>query len=155
MIVSHFLGPYPALLTAVGALLPDLDHPNSLITRLLLGSLEAVTRARVRESLSRTFRHRGALHCPWPWLLGALTTWTHHRTLALVLLGGLFHTLQDMLTARGVPIFPGPRGWIRLALTPIPARHWDYVLIPLALLALTGDYCRSGLHSPALPPWSP
>ena len=158
LITSHLLEPHQAVLATIGSLLPDIDHPSSLASRLLLGSLEALTRAPVRRTVSRRLTHRGALHCPWLWLLGALLTWPHHRLLSAILLGGFLHTVQDMLTARGVPVLPKPGGWCRLSLTPIPAQYWDYLLTPLALLLLIEEH-RSGVithpTAPTFPASSP
>ncbi|MEO2242028.1 MAG: metal-dependent hydrolase [Euryarchaeota archaeon] len=134
--VDLALGPNPALLAALGSLLPDLDHPNSLAARLILRPLERTTGIQVRRLVYAHLGHRGFLHSPWPWLLGALLLWQHHRILSLLMLGGLLHVLQDALTARGIPVLPGRGGWVRVALTPIPGRWWDRALAPASALIL-------------------
>ncbi|MHC1581211.1 metal-dependent hydrolase [Methanopyrus sp.] len=134
--VDRALGHHPALLAALGSLLPDLDHPNSLAARLILRPLERATGVRIRGAVHARLGHRGPLHSPWPWLLGTLLLWQHHRDLSLLVLGGLLHVLQDALTARGIPVLPGRDGWLRVALTPIPGRWWDRVLVPASALVL-------------------
>lgn len=82
---------------AVGALLPDIDHPNSKISR----------KARPARLLFMWFRHRGLTHS----ILGAgIAAWLCHSLLPAnfaqaVILAYLSHIWADMATDSGVLLF--------------------------------------------------
>ncbi len=137
LLTAPTLGLHHATITALATILPDLDHPHSLAASLL-HPLELLTRRNLRHALTQRLRHRGPLHCPWPWAALAHTLWTTgHPHAALLPLGALLHCLEDALTTMGVPIAwhrkNGEWRSIRLSLARIPSNHWDTLLPPLAL----------------------
>ncbi|MEO2241758.1 MAG: metal-dependent hydrolase [Euryarchaeota archaeon] len=137
LLTAPLLGPHHATLTALTTILPDLDHPNSLAASLL-HPLELLTRTNLRHALARRLRHRGPLHCPWPWAALTYTLWTTgHPNAALIPLGALLHCLEDALTTMGIPVAwrrkDGEWRSVRLSLARIPSNRWDTALPPLAL----------------------
>ncbi len=121
MVTLSLLGPFvprdalaPLLVGgALGALLPDLDSPRSLLTAwqiVGIAPLRPLSRA-----INRTFGHRGALHSLLGWAvasvgflaLGALPFWNIAATLALSL-GYMSHLGADACTKTGIP-FLHPR----------------------------------------------
>lgn len=72
-------------LLLLGSLLPDIDHPNSLLGRKAhwMGS------------------HRGITHSVWPVLIFCLLTWKY-RLLAWLTLGYVLHLLWDSVSAAGI-----------------------------------------------------
>ncbi len=137
MVVAHAWDPVHALVAAVGSLVPDLDHPRSIISYLILRPIERMTFIPVRRIIGLALGHRGPLHWPIPWALASLLAFlTGHDLLAAVLLGALLHCLEDALTTRGVPFFPvltPVPSLVNLRLTPIPSYVWDKVLPPSTL----------------------
>jgi len=135
-----------AVTAAFGALLPDVDHPRSVVLSPL-ALPEAVLRRPLRVAVAHRLRHRGPLHCPWPWAALAYGLWaTGHPHAALLPLGGLLHVLQDALTTMGIPVWWRRDGTaVLLALTDVPTDRWDRFLLP-ACLALT---CVLPLLQPA------
>lgn len=92
----------PTLVAAVGALLPDLDNPNSI-----LGS-RRVFRV-ISVPLSIVFEHRGMTHSLFAagavgalmmWIGGAVGAWV--TPLAM---GYLSHLLADVMTVQGCSLF--------------------------------------------------
>lgn len=80
----------------LGSLLPDIDHPQSSISRLLFG---------VGSIFHRIFGHRGFTHS----LLACLILWgliqSIHVSFSIgFCLGYLSHLLGDFFTNRGVPL---------------------------------------------------
>lgn len=114
--LSHGLDIVPALAmvgaAAVGALLPDIDHPRSMISRRV-GLAGAPVRLLVR--------HRGVLHSGVAAalvVLAALALPQHLRTFGVAgALGFISHIVLDGLTVQGVPLFWPRRG--RVSLLPL------------------------------------
>jgi len=79
-------------LIAAGAILPDLDHPQSFIGRVFFP---------VSIPLNRWLGHRGAFHSFWLWLLVCLAGyfWTPAFFLGA---GAILHILADCGTVSGV-----------------------------------------------------
>jgi inner membrane protein len=134
LLTAPFLGVQNALLATFGALLPDADHPRSVILSPL-SLLETVIRKPVRARLGELLKHRGPLHCPWLWLALVLTLHASgKRVPAYFALGGLLHVLQDALTTMGIPVWWRRDGRaVFLALTDVPADRWDRFLLPACL----------------------
>ncbi|WP_456481270.1 metal-dependent hydrolase [Methanopyrus sp.] len=135
--VVPLLGVDRAITVGFSAILPDLDHPNSLVSSILY-PLELLTGRDLRLALSRALKHRGVLHCPWPWGALSYLLWTTgHQSAALVPLGGFLHCLQDAFTTMGVPVLwkrkDGSWRSVRLSFTGLPSDAWDAVLPPLSL----------------------
>lgn len=111
LLVGALIRPDLAIVAAcgVGALLPDLDHPNSLISRRV-GVLAMPVHLSVK--------HRGALHSGLIVLilLGvALGISESFRTPALAVVAGYAsHLLLDALTVSGIPLLWPHRGRFRL-----------------------------------------
>ena len=86
-------------LTLVGALLPDIDHPKSMLGRRV---------APVSLLVSGLFGHRGMTHSlllPILAVVGCLYGWGHVPAWMLALAAGyLSHLLADWLTPSGVPL---------------------------------------------------
>jgi membrane-bound metal-dependent hydrolase YbcI (DUF457 family) len=79
-------------LLASGAVLPDLDHPRSVIGRVFFP---------FSIPLHRRFGHRGPVHSFWFWgMLAALGHWWN--PLLLIGVGGLLHVVADCYTVSGV-----------------------------------------------------
>ena len=79
-------------LLASGAVLPDLDHPRSVIGRVFFP---------FSIPLHRRFGHRGPVHSFWFWwLLAMLGTFWH--PFLLIGTGGLLHVFIDCYTVSGV-----------------------------------------------------
>lgn len=97
-----------ALLGGFGALLPDLDHPHSLISHLEVKGIRPF--APLGQVLHQALGHRGMLHS----FLGLLAFSPGIVLLALKLggesalvfaMGYLSHLFADALTRSGVPLF--------------------------------------------------
>lgn len=99
-------------ITAVAALLPDIDHPNATINRKLI----------VTKLVALIVGHRGITHSIWVLAL-LVGIYIQIGTLpALALLTGYAtHVAVDMLTQRGVPLF-APVSRRSFHLLPRPAR---------------------------------
>ena len=105
-----------AALVALGALLPDLDHPHAWLARwrLARGGLLGLIRPFALPShlLHEQFGHRGPLHAliaPVLLLLGAQALDARLPALAdllwPLLWGYTLHLAADLLTRRGLPLF--------------------------------------------------
>lgn len=98
--MGTFVFPRPLMFGAclLGSLLPDLDHPGSLIGRKF---------SFFSKLTHRSLGHRGALHSllallGWFWGLA----WLFPKPLALAFLGGYgSHLVLDAMTKGGFPIF--------------------------------------------------
>jgi len=88
--------PYPQLyvfIAAVAALLPDIDHPNSVINKKFT----------LTRWASHLFKHRGFFHSVFPVvLLYLVIAPLHHMVAAAVCLGYLSHLVADGFTKMGV-----------------------------------------------------
>ena len=100
--VSHFSGyPTPSPLdlsaAAFGALLPDIDHPQSAVGRKL---------SPISIPLSALVGHRGVTHSLFAVGIAAITLyfWGGVSLVAPVIVGYLSHLLADSLTLSGVPL---------------------------------------------------
>jgi inner membrane protein len=85
---------------AVGSLLPDIDHPRSLIGRVSFG---------VADLIHRVYGHRTVTHSLLAIMLLGITAyitghWGNYFTRGL-LMGYLLHLVGDYLTTQGVPWF--------------------------------------------------
>ncbi|MBF0233775.1 MAG: metal-dependent hydrolase, partial [Desulfamplus sp.] len=80
-------------LLAGGALLPDLDHPQSFIGRVFFP---------VSVPLHSWLGHRGAFHSFWLWGLVSLVGWMIWDPLALLGVGAFIHVVSDCATVAGV-----------------------------------------------------
>jgi membrane-bound metal-dependent hydrolase YbcI (DUF457 family) len=106
--------PIALALVTLGALLPDLDHPDGRLANERVFGIPVLKP--FAWLLGKIFGHRGATHSllalaglialgevsllPWAWAhLGLIIGW-----------GYAFHLLADMLTKRGVPLL-WPLGW--------------------------------------------
>ncbi len=123
---------------ALGALLPDLDSPRSLLTAWQVAGVSPLQPlARV---INRTFGHRGALHSLVGWsiaslgfiALGALPFWNIAASFALSL-GYLSHLAADASTKTGIPfLYP---------------RRTRYRLLPKPLRISTGSFAEDVLST--------
>ena len=91
---------YASLAAGLGGLLPDMDHPESVVGR----------RARlISLPLSAIFGHRGFTHSLLAAMLVGLSLWHLPLNSASfwlpVCVGYLSHLLGDALSASGVPLF--------------------------------------------------
>lgn len=86
------------LIIGFAALLPDLDHPNSIINRNL----------RLSKIIAFAFSHRRFWHTIWPGALIALAFLPLRPKFALAIaVGWLSHLFLDMLTIEGtMPFLP-------------------------------------------------
>lgn len=145
---SDRLFPLAVIGSVVGALLPDLDAPISLLSLTSLGGVRPF--ALPARWLNARYGHRGALHSLRGWGIAALLfcPWLFIGSQAgsgLALWSGLVlgygsHLLGDSLTRSGIPLlYPNPR---RVHLLPKPLRLLtgstaeDGVLFALAAAAL-------------------
>lgn len=101
-IVAHWggMGPVDPLdvgAAAFGALLPDIDHPQSAVGRRL---------APISVPLSAVVGHRGVTHSLLAVALAAVVLffWGGIAMVAPVVVGYLSHLLADSLTLSGVPL---------------------------------------------------
>ncbi|WP_456434605.1 metal-dependent hydrolase [Methanopyrus sp.] len=137
MLTVPFLGVERAITVAFSSILPDLDHPNSLVSSSMY-PIEVLTGRNIRLTVSRRLKHRGVLHCPWLWGSLSYVLWvTGHQNLSLPFLGGFLHCFEDAFTTMGVPILWKREGgsWrsIRLSLTGLSSDTWDAILPSLSL----------------------
>lgn len=87
------------VLGALGSLLPDIDHPKSVIGSRLLP---------ISYPISKIFGHRGITHSLFAIILMmiAIQHYAHSASWAAALaIGYLSHLLGDMMTPSGVPLF--------------------------------------------------
>lgn len=152
VLLAHKVGLTPALADAslwhivpmalVSALLPDLDHPRSLLGRQLPW---------ISGPLSRLFGHRGFTHSllavgmgVWglaqveaPWLLsGAVKD--------ALIVGYLSHLLGDWLTPMGIPLLWPWRRRFRLPCLPLKSGGGYERAFCLLTLALAGYWVHGG-----------
>lgn len=123
---------------AVGALLPDLDSPRSLLTAWQVAGVSPLRPlARV---INRTFGHRGVLHSLLGWaiastgftLLILIPLWSALASFALSL-GYLSHLAADACTKTGIPfLYP---------------RRQRYRLLPKPLRVSTGSFAEDVLFA--------
>ena len=97
------------LLSAVGALLPDLDAIQSKIKNVSL--LNIYPLVNVSLIVNRLFGHRGAMHSPGSLLIVGvlslpLALWLGWPYSAALWLGYASHLIMDACTIRGIPLFP-------------------------------------------------
>lgn len=101
-------------ITAVAALLPDIDHPGATINRKLI----------VTKLVALIVGHRGITHSIWVVAMIA-GLYLHTGLLAMlgVLVGYSVHIVVDMLTSAGVRLFaPISRASIHLLPRPVRLR---------------------------------
>jgi inner membrane protein len=116
-------GPVGAGVGVIGALLPDIDHPNSKISRA------------VKLPLHLAFTHRGVLHsgllCALVFALAFFASPEPYKLYALAAAAGwISHIVLDALTVSGVPLF-----WpIRFKLSVLPLRTGGIIEQLLAIL---------------------
>lgn len=107
--------PFAILLGGIGGLLPDIDHPNSKISR--------------QVPLIRLFTfwipHRTLTHSIWAALLMLLPALLIHPLLICLWAGFVLHIAADMATLRGVPLL-------------YPLTRFPCYLLPRPLRILTG-----------------
>lgn len=77
---------------AAGALVPDMDHPQSIIGRVFLP---------VSIPLNRWLGHRGAFHAFWLWF-GLAALGIFYGPLFWIGLGAVLHVIADCYTVSGV-----------------------------------------------------
>ena len=96
---------FGTMAAAIGGLLPDLDHPESVLGRRL---------PLISVPLARTFGHRGMTHSLGAVMvmltvLVSMTTAYHWSTVAWLIppliVGYLSHILGDAMTPSGIPLF--------------------------------------------------
>jgi len=80
-------------LLAAGAILPDLDHPQSFIGRVFFP---------LSIPLNKLVGHRGAFHSFWIWGSLVLIGWLFWKPAAILGAGALLHILADCATVSGV-----------------------------------------------------
>ncbi len=126
----------PVLCGALGALLPDLDSPRSLLTAWQVAGVSPLRP--LARLINRTFGHRGALHSVLGWavvssgftLLILFPLWSAAGSVALSL-GYLSHLLADACTKTGIPfLYP---------------RRQRYRLLPRPLRISTGSFAEEVL----------
>jgi inner membrane protein len=123
---------------ALGALLPDLDSPRSLLTSWKVGKLAPFRPLAL--VISKTLGHRGPLHSLLGWAIfssGAII-WSFHFTSGSlaglsISVGYLSHLAADACTKTGIP-----------ALYPRPGR---YHLLPRPLRFSTGSLAEEALFA--------
>ncbi|PPI88794.1 metal-dependent hydrolase [Candidatus Pantoea edessiphila] len=91
----------PAVL--ISCLIPDIDHPNSLIGQKLRW---------IAQPISLTFGHRGFTHSLLALIILWLSKFTFFKNLVIpddifqgIILGYFSHIIADILTPAGVPLF--------------------------------------------------
>jgi inner membrane protein len=131
------------ILAVIGALLPDIDHPQSWVGRR--------TRP-LSSALAATLGHRGITHSAFAVIgLAALLLCGGYRrmTVAALAVGYLSHLAADMLTPRGLRLlWPSRRTWaLPLCRTGSPAEGLIVALLSGLILWWT---LRSGHWLPPL-----
>ncbi len=115
--------PAAAMVGALGALVPDVDHPGSTLGRRTFGASHIVR---------WLFGHRGVTHSAVFVALCALSLlWEEKLGMAFVV-GVASHVLADMVTPAGVPLL-WPVGY-RYRL--LPSRYWELLAVLLCGAAL-------------------
>ena len=97
------IGPAGLGLAALGAVMPDIDHPQSWVGR----------RARVvSRPLARAVSHRGVTHSLLAVALGIVLLRAHRSLCAPLAVGWLSHLAADLVTPRGLRLaWPLRRHW--------------------------------------------
>lgn len=130
-----------------GGLLPDIDHPNSMISR----SGGAVTKT-VSSAVRGAAGHRGACHsllfvctvyCIMRILLAPHLSFLTPSICLAVALGSLSHLALDFLTTMGVPWF-WPLSKKKLSLLPAKTGGVFEILVFLGMLAAVVFLASSG-----------
>ncbi|ABO67075.1 MULTISPECIES: metal-dependent hydrolase [Geobacillus] len=93
--------PFTAAYTAglvIGSLLPDIDEPSSYVGRRSFG---------VASKVKEAFGHRGMTHSFIVWGVLAALVWRDSSSpfAAGIVLGYLFHIIEDFFSVQGVPLF--------------------------------------------------
>jgi len=99
-VASYTSLPFTASYTAgvvIGSLLPDIDEPKSYVGRRSLGMSHKVKEA---------FGHRGMTHSLFVWaVIAFIVTVESSSTFSIgLVLGYLFHIIEDFLSVQGVPL---------------------------------------------------
>lgn len=152
---------YPLLMTSIvaggvlGSLMPDIDHPNSMISRVKILGIPILKP--LAWLINVLFGHRGATHTLWaliftwlPFVIGPIFLPEHlvvtRIIIALFGLGyatGYFsHLLLDSMTPSGAPIF-WPFQSIHLA--KLPTGKYD-TIVSFFLSVITGVVCGGLLY---------
>jgi len=117
-----------ASISAVGALLPDIDTPNSK-----LGSKTVVS-----KGINSIFGHRGAMHsfvgCMFVLLF--LRAIIPEKYLLYVGIGYVSHLFADMLNPIGVPLLWPIKKRFRIPLIKTGSDVERYILFPMLLILL-------------------
>jgi inner membrane protein len=114
-------------LVILGALLPDLDAPGSMVAR----SLGPITRG-IAWLTRHVFQRRGLLHTPLP----ALALWlTGHPVGQWIALGYAWHLVADALTDSGIPVLPWC-GWRLRAPLTVRTGSVGETVVALAIVGL-------------------
>lgn len=116
-------------MSALGSLIPDVDHPNSLISQRLLLPFHWL------------LKHRGPTHGALvPTMLSLVSFWHSGADWAIYLaafaMGYWSHLLLDALTIRGIPLLWPVRRPFRLAR--LRANGWGDSVVVLVSLAVYG-----------------
>lgn len=119
-------------ITAVAALLPDIDHPNATINQKLI----------VTKLVALVVGHRGITHSIWVLaLIAGLYIQTGLLALLGVLVGYGVHIAVDMLTQSGVRLFaPLSRANVHLLPRPIRLRAGGWQEAVVIIASLGGAY---------------
>lgn len=140
---------------AVGALLPDLDSPRSLLTAWQIAGVSPLRPlARV---IHRTFGHRGVLHSLLGWAIAScgfaalclLPSWNGIGSFALSI-GYLSHLIADSSTKTGIPFLYPDRQ--RYRLLPKPLRFSTGSLAEEVLFAVLAVVFLAALIAALLSP---
>lgn len=135
-------------LALASALLPDLDHPNSLLGRRLPW---------ISGPLSRLFGHRGCTHSLLAVGVGVwgLAQFQGPGLISVaakdaLIIGYLSHLLGDWLTPAGIPLFWPLRQRYRLPFLPLKSGGGYETAFCLLTLALAGYWVHGGQGLAAL-----
>ena len=98
---AHTALPFTAAYTAglaIGSLLPDIDEPSSYVGRRSFG---------ISGKVKEAFGHRGMTHSLIVWGGLAALVWRDSASpfAAGLVLGYLFHIVEDFFSVQGVPLF--------------------------------------------------
>lgn len=119
--------PAAIVLGAIGGLLPDIDHPNSTISRKLF----------LLRLLIFWIPHRTFTHSIWASLLMLLPAFFIHPLLICLWAGYTLHIAADMMTFQGIPIL-------------YPLAGYHFFLLPRGLRIYTGGMFEAGFRFGAL-----
>jgi inner membrane protein len=139
-----------AVTGGLAALAPDVDHPGSVVGKLLPRWWHRLTPG-----------HRGPTHSlAWCALLGLLVAlfqrWATGEAFAwagsstLVFAGSLSHVLADALTTHGVPfLYPlTRRKWRPLGALSFDTASWAEAVVTMAVLGVALAFVGRGLYLP-------